>query len=612
MELELKLLKEFLQISTTTRNVFQQSIEAICKTLDCKQCTLWKVNKKAESLSLWAFTGYSPNESDGETFVHRIVGSFSKHMLERDGSNSNFFSIEDITKHPHFDLLKLKRAVVANKCKRCLVILIPTHAEKSAGESSIEAILYLFPKNDIKNKDNLVEIIQKYLSLSFANHYLSRKERLTDSIIKLHEAKGKKDIGSIIHPIINDVLKKFINYEAASAFVWDSSLNRLNLSATTGIVGNPKNKDVFYALGEGLTGQVARDKERRIINFPMDSAPGHLKRFREVKQHSGKSLLYIPIKSVVNGSLLGVLRFINKINPRSKVVDYFSNTDSELLSHISYLIGLYMEFNQSEKLMSSFSKHMSHEILTPAIGMRGLAERLVRKQHSQDFLNKYLADYSRSLFEHSSLQVAQTKTIEHVWRGDRDQPKKIIYNVEEVDLDDVVQSCKKLVFPILRDEGLKFDNIKTSGTFPNIYVDKFAFEPVFLNLLTNCIKYRKRNSTDPFKVEIIGQALANVELPDDEKSKSGYLIKIIDYGLGIPEEEKDNIFLLGFRSKEADKLVARGLGIGLTVVDRVLSDFFCKIWLFSNKNPTEFRIFIPEFLDKIDYTNEEKWTSPPK
>jgi hypothetical protein len=192
MDIELKLLKEFLQISTNTRNVFQKSIEAICRTLDCKQCTLWKVNNRAKSLSLWAFTGYESDESDEETFVHPIEGSFSQHILEENTIDSNFVSIEDITKHPHFHKLKLKKAVLENKCKRCIVILIPTHREKPADESSIEAILFLDPKQDVKNKDSLVEIIQKYLSLSFANIISQEKNVLPTLLLNYTKPKGKR------------------------------------------------------------------------------------------------------------------------------------------------------------------------------------------------------------------------------------------------------------------------------------------------------------------------------------------------------------------------------------------------------------------------------------
>jgi hypothetical protein len=49
--------------------------------------------------------------------------------------------------------------------------------------------------------------------------------------------------------------------------------------------------------------------------------------------------------------------------------------------------------------------------------------------------------------------------------------------------------------------------------------------------------------------------------------------------------------------------------MGLTVVDRILSDFFCKIWLHNNANPTEFRIFVPELLTSINYTKEKNWVN---
>lgn len=613
MDIENKLLNEFLRISSSTRNnVFQEAVKAINGILDCYYCTLWKINNKANSLSLLASDGYERNESDKEKFVHFIKDSFAEHVI-RDASTDGKLVIDDIMKHAGFESLKLKEIIKFKRCKKCIAILIPTSPANPTHNNEIyyEALLFIYPKHNIKNENNIISVIQKYLSLSFANYYLSRKERLTSAIIKLHEKKGTKDIGSIIHPIINEILKEFIKYEAASAFVWDPFLSRLNLSATTGIEGNLKKKDIFYNLGQGLTGQVARDMDPRIVNLPIDKAIGHEKKHKEVKKNKGKSFLYIPIKSVVNNSLLGVLRFVNRINPISGVVDYFSNTDLKLLDHVSYLIGLYMEFDQSEKMMSGFSKHMSHEILTPAIGIRGLASRLVRNKDDVNFLDKYLSDYSQSLFEYSTLQVAQTKNIEYIWRGDKDQPKNIIYNVEKVDLREIIENCKKLVFPLIRDESLVFDNIEVSGNFPQIYVDRFAFEPVFLNLLTNSIKYRKRHLSANFKVKIAGHLSEKVTFPDDTQDE-GFLIQILDYGLGIPLEEKDKIFYLGYRRKDIEKLEIRGLGMGLTVVKRVLDDFFCNIWLHNNENPTEFRIFIPKFLNTISYTKEDRWISPPK
>ena len=43
------------------------------------------------------------------------------------------------------------------------------------------------------------------------NFHILRKDRLTDEVIKLHNIKGDKDIGSILYPIITSLLKIISN-----------------------------------------------------------------------------------------------------------------------------------------------------------------------------------------------------------------------------------------------------------------------------------------------------------------------------------------------------------------------------------------------------------------
>lgn len=604
MDLENELLREFLHISSTTSDVFQQSVDAIYQTLDCKLCSFWQINKHAEAVSLIAFAGYQPDERVERAYVHPIKESFVEDAINEIGQDG-LLVIDDITSHRLFPSLKLSTERMG--IKKCIILSIPAHF----GDRRFEALLFIYPGPKVNVTTVLLQAIRDFFSTAFSNYYLARKDWLTSSIIALHATKGYKDIGSIIHPIINDILREFIQYEGASAFVWDPFLNRLRLSATTGLEGNLRKKDVYYALGEGWTGIFAERKESVIINRPVDNEPGHASKYRERRQHDGRSYLFMPICSVVNNSLLGILRLVNKKNRLSNFLDHFSDDDLKLLHHVSYLISLYMEFDQSEKLMSAFSKHMSHEMLTPAIGIKGIASRLVRNKHKPAFLDTYLSDYSQSLFEYSSLQIAQIKNVEYIWSGDRDQAKNLIYNVEKVDLLRLIEYCTKLVFPLIREEGLRYDNIEIHGEFPEVFIDKHAWESVFLNLLTNSIKYRKRGEHDQFRVRIIGYELGPVEFPDGQ-ADIGYLIQVIDDGSGIQDEDHDKIFSLGYRQTNIERSVVRGLGMGLTVVKHVLDDFFCSVWLSHKESPTEFSIFLPAFLAGSAYMTEEKWTSPPK
>lgn len=313
--------------------------------------------------------------------------------------------------------------------------------------------------------------------------------------------------------------------------------------------------------------------------------------------------------SVVNDSILGVLRFVNRINPVSDVLDYFSTEDVEHISQVSYLIALYIEFDITEDLMAGFSKQLAHETITPAIGIRGAAERLNRFYRTNNSkLFKYLGDYTKLIYEYSQLQIAQSSNIIYAWQRRRNKSKRDLYETgNAVNLERTINKCKKLVFPLLRDLGLQFDNIILKGEFPNIYVDSYAFEAIFLNLLRNTIKYRDFNSSkSDFSVLITCNEIENYVLEGISLGK-GFLVDFSDYGVGISEEEKDSIFLLGYRGKQILKTDIRGLGIGLTVCIRILHDFYCKIWVTNLSNPTTFRIFLPAVLLNNSYTKDSDW-----
>lgn len=186
----------------------------------------------------------------------------------------------------------------------------------------------------------------------------------------------------------------------------------------------------------------------------------------------------------------------------------------------------------------------------------------------------------------------------------------------------MIKKSKKLIIPIARGEDLTFDNIKTKGTFPILFIDRFAFEQVFFNLLTNAIKYRNYTKPESFSVIINSHGLDEYNVPEydsepDETENNinssssilqkGHLITVEDCGLGISRREASKIFNLGYRKKEIERINVRGLGIGLFVVKRILSDFECKIWVSSYKEPTILSIFIPEMLSSDLYLKTDNW-----
>jgi signal transduction histidine kinase len=164
-------------------------------------------------------------------------------------------------------------------------------------------------------------------------------------------------------------------------------------------------------------------------------------------------------------------------------------------------------------------------------------------------------------------------------------------------LEDIIKQGKKSVIPIARFEGVRFDNININIPNWKLYVDEGAFIMVFANLLINAIKYRKPQGNEGFHVNIIGT-----------EGDDWLIINVTDSGLGVDDEDKEKIFLLGYRGKNAVKQVSDGFGVGLHLVSQIINDFGGEISLTNLREPTIFQIKLPRKLFHDNYTKEATWT----
>lgn len=93
----------------------------------------------------------------------------------------------------------------------------------------------------------------------------------------------------------------------------------------------------------------------------------------------------------------------------------------------------------------------------------------------------------------------------------------------------------------------------------NILLDTDAFEKILLNLLSNALKYTPEN----------GSVTVSIDLDPKTDLQAGnevnLLLNVTDTGIGIPDEEKRNIFTRFYQVRTNGKYV-KGTGIGLNLV----------------------------------------------
>ncbi|MFH0753780.1 MAG: ATP-binding protein [Candidatus Omnitrophota bacterium] len=127
-------------------------------------------------------------------------------------------------------------------------------------------------------------------------------------------------------------------------------------------------------------------------------------------------------------------------------------------------------------------------------------------------------------------------------------------------------------------------DIQVDPLMPVIFCDPIKLKEVFLNLLTNAIKFSSGNPDLQPKITVT---------TINQTEHHEFIVK--DNGIGIPPEHHDDIFAIFKRLDISEKY--EGTGAGLSIVKSVIDDHGGKIWVISQPGQgSEFHFLIPKKL----------------
>jgi signal transduction histidine kinase len=155
--------------------------------------------------------------------------------------------------------------------------------------------------------------------------------------------------------------------------------------------------------------------------------------------------------------------------------------------------------------------------------------------------------------------------------------------VERFNVSTEIKKVMKLLNSMATEVGVKMElNLMNSGQSMFYNADIIRFRQVITNLLANGIETYKHKKSETAKVNKL-----YISLESNEKS---VIIKIKDYGVGIPISEQSRIFEPFYSTKE------RGSGIGLFIVKQIVEqDFHGSLKLRSSRQRgTEFTVILPK------------------
>ena len=245
--------------------------------------------------------------------------------------------------------------------------------------------------------------------------------------------------------------------------------------------------------------------------------------------------------------------------------------EKDIPSGIMVVIQDITEHVKLDNMRKEFVADVSHELKTPITSIMGYADTLLESEYEKDMQDKFLKVISSEARRMAKL-VTDLLTLS---RYDTNRVKK---EIAEFDLGDLVKKCQeKLQLEI--DKKHHSVECFVTANVPPVRADKDGIERVVLNILTNSIKYTKDNGVIKIYVGFV---------------YNDAYIKVIDNGIGIPEDDLNRIFERFYRVDKARTREMGGTGLGLSIAKEILDQNNCSIDIKSKVGEgTEVVIRIP-------------------
>ena len=240
------------------------------------------------------------------------------------------------------------------------------------------------------------------------------------------------------------------------------------------------------------------------------------------------------------------------------------------------------KLKQVENLRRELIANVSHDLRTPIAVIRGYVETLQMKEEtlSAEDRKRYINTVKESaeklerlvneLFELSKLEANQV------------QAKKEPFIISELvsDIGNKYQLIAKI-------KNISI-NAEVSRELPPVFADVALIERVMQNLIDNALKFTPEGGT------IIIKTMRN--------STSDVQISVSDNGIGIPENEREQIFARYYKANNFTDL-KNNTGLGLAIAKKILDLHNSTLDLISKENSGSSFIFRLPLYQKSDVMN---------
>ena len=251
-------------------------------------------------------------------------------------------------------------------------------------------------------------------------------------------------------------------------------------------------------------------------------------------------------------------------------------SDIELRNLVTTLNEMMERLNRAFRSMQQFSLDAAHELKTPLTVMSGTVEVALNQDRSsseyKEAMQTVLDEINRMI-----QIVNQLFLLSSFEAGNPD------VNREPIDLSDLLHKIFELTQPLAEEKGIR--TVFNADSKVRILGDPAQVSQVFINLVDNAVKFTPENGS--------------IEISLHTQTGNA-TVTVTDTGIGVPSEELGNIFERFYQVDRARSGENRGVGLGLSIVQRIVEAHQGKISVVSKVGQgTTFSVTFPILMEPL-------------
>lgn len=242
---------------------------------------------------------------------------------------------------------------------------------------------------------------------------------------------------------------------------------------------------------------------------------------------------------------------------------------TELARLLSVLQKTNEQLEQVNKLQSDFITIVSHEFRTTLTGIQGFSELLRDEEFSKTEVKEYADDINMDA-KRLTRMITELLDLERMKLG------KMTLHLESVDLNTLLSGiAERTNLTTQQHKAL----LKLDEALPRVEGDRDKLTQVVANLVTNAVKYSPQGGDILLSSSFDGQQVH---------------LTVRDYGIGIPPESLEQVFVPYSRIEAGTTRYIQGTGLGLPIVRQIVQMHGGVVWVESTPGEgSTFHIVLP-------------------